>query len=185
MLTFTFDNGSPAPAQATFSYDAAKPLNSRFSNFVISWSGQSYDFTSAANSPMFQGDLLPNLSASCIPTPDSAGVFYALTYPGGCPGLITSGGGYFWQTNATTSTGSSEFRLLLLDVPLHGWIPKVEGVGAGGAPTSTVEGLFVVRAIGQPPTPTPLPNSIIFALTGIGLVSLWLLQRRMKMRSAV
>jgi len=189
LMTFTVTTGSPAPPPATFSYDSAKPLNSRFSNFIVTWAGQSYDLTSAANSPSFQGSVASNLAASCFRTLDSAGVFFALTYIHGCPGLI----GNIWQANANVTVGcpgpdrcgTSEFRLLLTDVGLNGWAPEVEGVGTGGAQTPTVEGNFTVTLNpNSQPAPTPLPNSVIFALTGIVGLSLWKLQRRMKMRSA-
>ena len=160
-ISFTPVFGSPLPSSGAFSYDWAQPLDSRFSNFIISWSGQLYDFTSNANLPVFQGTA----PVSCIPTPDSAGVFFALTSPGGCPGLI----GNIWQANETISTGSSQFRFFLIDVSLGGWGPRVNGVGAGTAQTPTIEGRFTVS-----PSEVPEPSTPIMMLTGaLALLGGW------------
>ena len=47
-ITFTTTAGI-APTAGSFTYDAAAPLASRFTNFTVSWDNILFNFTSVAN----------------------------------------------------------------------------------------------------------------------------------------
>jgi hypothetical protein len=91
-VTYTLDLsnlilGSLAPTSASFTYDASAPLGSQFTAFTVDWDGVTFDFTSLANSPTFNG-------TDCGTSANgSAATFAMLTEQNVC-GMGTS---YQWQ----------------------------------------------------------------------------------------
>jgi len=76
---FTLQSGNVAPVSGSFLYDSSA-LSNPFSNFLIVWDGNTFDFTSNANNPVFDNGA----TSACFPSLNPAGVLNALTHPGLC-----------------------------------------------------------------------------------------------------
>lgn len=105
-IQFTLSSGSPAPVSGSFDYDSSAPLDEAFSDFMVDWDGASYNLTAGANDPTIYGTPI----ASCTPSDDSAGVFYALLKPSDCPAPSSPDGQTEWEGSPESSTvGEFEF----------------------------------------------------------------------------
>lgn len=79
-FVFSAEGSSALPTAGSFSYDAAAPEGVQFADFDIAWDGINFDLTSSANSARFGS----NITSSCFPALDSAGLFNALQNPSDC-----------------------------------------------------------------------------------------------------
>ena len=51
-INFTTTSGSPSPASGSFTFDSTTP---QFSNFLVTWNGETFDMTLSANNPFVVG----------------------------------------------------------------------------------------------------------------------------------
>jgi len=159
--TLTFGGDSPLPTSGSFTYDAGTRT---FSNFVVTWRGHTYDVTAAANSPYFVADPCNGLTGG-------AAAFLALN--GGCNGGTAL---LYWIAGNQPSVPRSYLGFAAGQNP-----PGLEFVVDGpalGSDETVISGNVSVTPMTTPPTPTPLPTSAVFGLTGIGGLALWHLGRR-------
>lgn len=153
-INFTLGTGTPAPTAGSFTYDPAVG----FSNFVVDWSGHSFDLTSTANSGLAIGGIGCNSEGN---TPQYAFLILtkALT---GCS--VT----YTWSSLASSGiglnftffafSGSNDDR-----IPVFDPFPPDVSLAATGSWTLTQVSST------STPEPAPLGVTLIAGLVLLGL----------------
>jgi hypothetical protein len=155
-------------ATGSFVYDAT--IANGFSNFMVTWDGDNFDLTSAANDPYVGTSNGPG--ACGLPTVASAATsFYILSNPGLCnayPGYSITWNGFLIQGNPTpgfrfyadSPPGDSDF----VDIAVNDNVFGSDAVYGTGGWTITAQ------------TGTPEPTTFVLMGTGLGLVGM--LRRR-------
>ena len=171
-INFELLTGTLTPS-GEFTYDAASPLGSQFSNFVVMWGADTFNLTASANNPALLGSGdVPN---PCYASANSAGVFQALSNPSAC----ASGGATGWTAQAAST--NDEFAWF--------FVPPSPDPSTPASSTLFISDLIypgtspiVVDASGLSTiSQTPEPRSSIMFGLGLGLTAMVLVIRLNRM----
>ncbi len=161
-MQFTLIDGSLAPVSGSFDYDSSASLDERFSDFIIDWDGVDYNMTDGANDPTVYGTPI----ASCTPSNDSAGVFYALLNPSDCPGPSAPDGQTEWEGSPVGETGG-DFEFVFGTYSDALGFEVVEPT-SGEVPTAI--GSWTVTEVASAPEPGSMALILVGALPLLGLL---------------
>jgi hypothetical protein len=140
VYNINFTGGPPLPTSGSFTYD---DTGREFFNFLVSWSGQTYDLTAAANAPFFVGNPCGGLAGA-------AASFSAMV------GNYAGGVGVGWIAGNNPSVPRSYFGVVA------GPNPPALAFSVNGAPVgdaeSAVGGWLMIAAV---PEPSPVLMTLI------------------------
>lgn len=103
-IDFTTGTQGTLPT-GSFDYDASKPANQQFSNFILTWNSEVFDFTNSANTFTFRTDA-GFFAGSCSGTPGINDAFEILTH---APCVASQATLYQWQAVSNDDMGRFVF----------------------------------------------------------------------------
>ncbi len=153
-INFTAATGT-APVTVSFTYDSTTPL---FTNFLVTWNGNTYNLTAEANSPTLGGSGFGGESST--PAYGFGIMSSSLTYSG-----LKS---FVWSGFAGQGVGGKGIFDFIAGTPIGNDFISAGGVGTG---KPTAVGHYTIA-------PVPIPAALL--LLGPGLVGLAAVRRRFK-----
>jgi hypothetical protein len=129
------------PTAGSFTYDSAAPLNSRFTNFTVTWDSRLFNLTSVANT----GESF--VGTDCGTTPSSQSVFSFLSGINVCVNPSHT----YWSADG--NVGSFGFA----DQENSGFGPPAAGIVASAAPdvsAGVAGGTFSIAPAATAPEPS-------------------------------
>jgi hypothetical protein len=155
-------NGPPVlPTFGSFTYDDSQPYASRFTDFRVDWYGVTFDLTSAANAPLFQG---PGANECGTSATGSAVVFAFLTGEKVCGPTTQT----LWQGNRASIPSLFNFAIFAFQAAnvnnVVSFGLRVDNLSTDVPPPfPATQGVFsAAQQVGQVPEPAT------FALTALG-----------------
>src|SRR5258708_4376935 len=119
-ISFTLQTGAPAPLSGSFTYDPVLG----FSSFIVDWDGNSYNLTTAANSPTTSGN-------GCVGEANTAAWGFAIL----SKSVTGCSGSYGWSgvniSNFLSGFGF-EFTQIVQDSITATSVPSAGTANAGG-----------------------------------------------------
>ena len=159
-INFTTQSGT-APTSGSFTYDPS----TGFSNFIVVWNGQTYNLTSAANSP-----TSPTPTGCPNEAPTSAYGFIIMSQTPTCPG-----GRYNWLG---IPSSPSSFGFV---VDLGSGDDDIVSSGPGSSGATSFGGWSITP---ETPPATPAPASLILALIGLASIAVFYAVRSLVRKAA-